>query len=89
MARRMNKAIVLPLKCDFYEYIRERARLEQAELFNSSATYTFENDSSTKVEVVDLSVNALVKALLERSFKEKQTFPWWVFQEIYKWDKGE
>ena len=75
------------LKCDFYEYIRERARLAQAELFKSSALYTFENDSSPKVEVVDLSlsVNALVKALFERSCKENQPFPWWIIEEIYEW----
>lgn len=72
------------LKCNFYESIRECARLEQAEMFKSSALYTFENDSP-KVEVVDLSVNALVKALFERSCKEKQPFPWWIIEEIYEW----
>jgi len=71
------------LKCNFYDYKRERASLEQAD----STLYTFEDVFSPKVEV--LSVNDLINALLERSFKEKQTFPWWVFQEIYKWNKGE
>lgn len=75
------------LKCNFYDYIRERARLEQAETFKSSALYTFEDDLSPKVEVVDLSlsVNDLVKALFERSDKEKKPFPWWVIEEIYEW----
>ncbi|MBO7691477.1 MAG: hypothetical protein J6T10_02445 [Methanobrevibacter sp.] len=74
------------LKCNFYDYIRERANLEQAEMFKSSALYTFEN-VSPKVEVVDLSlsVNALIKALFERSDKEKQPFPWWIIEEIYEW----
>ena len=69
------------LKCNFYDYIRERASLEQAD----SALYTLEDDSSPKVEVVDLSVNALIKALFERSDKEKQPFPWWIIEEIYEW----
>lgn len=75
------------LKCNFYDYIRERASLEQVETFKSSALYTFEDDFSPKVEVVDLSlsVNALVKALFERSDKEKKPFPWWVIEEIYEW----
>lgn len=73
------------LKCDFYEYIRERARLEQAELFKSTAPLITEIESP-HIEVIGLDVNTLVKALLQRSFKEKQTFPWWVFEEIYKWN---
>ena len=72
-------------KCDFYDYIRKRASLEQAEMFKSSALYVFEDDSFPKVEVVDLSVNALIKALFERSDKEKQPFPWWIIEEIYEW----
>lgn len=73
------------LKCDFYDYKRERACLEQIEKFNPSALHTFEDDFSPKVEVVDLSVNALIKALFERSSKEKQPFPWWIIEEIYEW----
>lgn len=71
------------LKCNFYDYKRERASLEQA----NSTLYTFEDDFSPKVEVVDLSlsVNDLVKALFERSDKEKKPFPWWVIEEIYEW----
>lgn len=69
------------LKCDFYDYIRERAILEQA----SPTLYTFEDDFSPKVEVLDWSVNALIKALFERSDKEKKPFPWWVIEEIYEW----
>lgn len=72
------------LKCDFYEYIRERACVEQIKTPLVTAEIT-----SPRIEVIGLNVDTLVKALLERSFKEKQTFPWWVFQEIYKWNKGE
>lgn len=70
------------LKCNFYEHIRERARLEQTEAIKPTVT-------APRTQVINLDVNKLIKALLERSFKEKQTFPWWVFQEIYKWNKGE
>lgn len=73
------------LKCDFYDYIRELARLEQAEMFKSSTLYTLKDDSSPKVEVVDLSINTLIKALFERSNKEKKPFPWWIIEEIYEW----
>lgn len=72
------------LKCDFYEYIRERARTAQIKTPLVTTEIT-----SPRIEVIGLNVDTLVKALLERSFKEKQTFPWWVFQEIYKWNKGE
>lgn len=71
-------------KCNFYEYIRERALAEQAKTPLVATVST-----SPRIEVIGLNVDTLVKALLERSFKEKQTFPWWVFQEIYKWNKGE
>ena len=73
------------LKCNFYDYIRECARLEQTD----STLYTLEDNSSPKVEVVDLSVNALIKALFERSSKEKQPFPWWIIEEIYEWKDKE
>lgn len=73
------------LKCNFYEHIRKRARTEQIK----KASVVPVEITSPRIEVIGLNVDTLVKALLERSFKEKQTFPWWVFQEIYKWDKGE
>ena len=59
------------LKCDFYEYIRERAVAEQIKKPLVTTEIT-----SPRIEVIGLNVDTLVKALLERSFKEKQTFPW-------------
>ena len=72
------------LKCDFYEYIRERALAEQIKASPVTTEIT-----SPRIEVIGLNVNTLIKALFERSCKEKQPFPWWIIEEIYEWNKGE
>lgn len=72
------------LKCDFYEYIRERARTEQTEAIKK-ASIDLTEITPSHIEVISLNVNTLVKALFERSDKEKQPFPWWVIEEIYEW----
>lgn len=80
------------LKCNFYEHIRERARTEQTEAIKK-ASIDLTEVTPAHIKVVDLNVNTLVKALFERSDKEKQPFPWWIIEEIYEWNdnkyKGE
>ena len=72
------------LKCNFYEHIRERARLEQTEAIKK-ASIDLSVVTPPHIEVISLNVNTLVKALFERSNKENQPFPWWVIEEIYEW----
>ena len=72
------------LKCNFYEHIRERARTEQIEAIKTASINLTEVEPAY-IEVIGLNVNALIKALFERSCKEKQPFPWWVIEEIYEW----
>ena len=72
------------LKCDFYEYIRERARVEQIEAIKT-ASIDLTEVGPAHIEVIGLNVNTLIKALFERSCKEKQPFPWWIIEEIYEW----
>lgn len=75
------------LKCNFYEYIRERARAHA-----SSTVDVLTYSSATKEVTKETYINpvVLMERLIARSIKEEQELPWWVCQEIYNFhNKGE